>query len=98
MKSFNVKVGEPCDYSGYDRNNWTPRTSEHHRHFSLKYKEANTRKERGIIEHQTGVRYSILTELPYFDCVRLHVVDPMHNLLLGTSKRMMHVWLDSGLT
>lgn len=39
----------------------------------------------------------MLTELPYFDCVRLHVVDPMHNLLLGTSKRIMNIWTDFGL-
>ena len=48
-------------------------TSEHHRFFSLKYKGCKTRKDRANIEKQTGVRYSVLTELPYFDCVRLHI-------------------------
>ena len=33
--------------------------------------------------------------LPYFNCVRFHVIDPMHNLYLGTSKYIMkNIWLD----
>ena len=33
--------------------------------------------------------------LEYFDCVRFHIVDPMHNLFLGTAKHIMkNVWLD----
>lgn len=56
LKSFVVKVGKPCDYSGYDRKNWEPRTSEHHKLNSMKYKETSTRKDRARIELQTGVR------------------------------------------
>ncbi len=29
---------------------------------------------------------TLLLELPYYDIVRCHVIDPMHNLLLGTAK------------
>lgn len=83
LKSFNVRVGAPSDYSGYDRNDWTSRTNEHHRCHSEKYREAKTLTQRLKIENETGVRYTVLTKLPYFDCVRQHVVDPMHNLLLG---------------
>lgn len=32
------------------------------------------------IQHEAGVRYSELLRLPYFDIVRFHLVDPMHNL------------------
>lgn len=33
--------------------------------------------------------------LPYFDCVRFTVVDPMHNLFMGSAKHIMqNVWLD----
>ena len=36
----------------------------------------------------------MLQELEYFDCIRYFVVDPMHNLYLGTAKHMMkNVWL-----
>ena len=32
--------------------------------------------------------------LEYFDCVRFHLIDPMHNLFLGTAKHVMKtVWL-----
>lgn len=37
-------------------------------------------------------RYSDLLRLPYFDIIRCHLVDPMHNLFLGTSKRMISLW------
>ena len=30
-KKFNVRFGEPTDYGGFDRENWTPRTVEKHR-------------------------------------------------------------------
>ena len=34
--------------------------------------------------------------LPYFDCVRFHIIDPMHNLFTGTAKHLMkNIWLDS---
>lgn len=39
-----------------------------------------------------GVCYSILLELPYFDPIRFHVIDPMHNLLLGSAKHVMETW------
>ena len=33
--------------------------------------------------------------LPYFDCVRFHIIDPMHNLFTGTAKHLMkNIWLD----
>ena len=35
--------------------------------------------------------------LPYFDVNRNHVIDPMHNMYLGTAKHMIKVWKDSGL-
>ncbi len=49
------------------------------------------------LESASGVRYSILLTLPYFDPVRYTVIDPMHNLFLGTGKHSFKVWLDQGL-
>ena len=40
-----------------------------------------------------GVHYSALCKLNYFDCVRFHVIDPMHNLFLGTAKYVL--WHDN---
>ena len=52
------------------------------------YCNANSKAEQDRIMHDCGVRYSALLRLPYLDPVRFHVVDPMHNLLLGTSKQV----------
>ena len=42
-----------------------------------------------------GARFSVLQELGYFDCIRFLVIDPMHNLYLGTAKNMMkNIWLN----
>ena len=32
----------------------------------------------------------------YFNCIGYHIIDPMHNLFLGTAKQIMkNVWTDS---
>ncbi len=49
------------------------------------------------IEREHGLRYSVLLELPYFDVVRHSVIDPMHNLLLGTAKHILSIWVSEGL-
>ena len=45
-----------------------------------------------------GVHYSGFCELEYFDCVRFHVIDPMHNLFLGTAKYVFKVWAENVFT
>ena len=40
------------------------------------------------------MKYSIITELSYFDPIRFTIIDPMHNLFLGTAKNVMKkIWL-----
>lgn len=47
------------------------------------------------LEQRYGTRYTELMLLPYFDCVRFHIIDPMHNLFTETAKHIMkNVWLD----
>jgi len=31
------------------------------------------------------------------DVVRCHIIDPMHNLLLGTAKHIMKIWTTNGI-
>ena len=71
LKSFSIRVGAPSNYGGYDRDLWMPRTDEHHRHFSEKYQNTNTGVERKKIEIESGVRYTVLTRLPCFNCVSI---------------------------
>lgn len=71
---------------------WTQGTNE-----AMKYSSCVTKSERSEIERRSGVRYSYLLELPYFNAPRMCVVDPMHNLLLGASKMMVELWKSSGI-
>ena len=47
------------------------------------------------IESDVGGRYSVLMKLPYFQPIRFSVIDPVHNLFLGTGKHMMEIWLST---
>lgn len=64
-----------------------------HKQFANKYMETKTKAEQKALEREHGCRYSVLLDLPYFDMIRYTVVDPMHNLLLGTAKHMLSVWV-----
>ena len=40
----------------------------------------------------------MLVKLPYFDAPCMAIVDPMHNLFLGSAKHILKdVWIDNGL-
>ena len=84
--------GEKADYTNTDRSQWTPRNLQEHKQIALSHKCCKTQAARESIEKQFGIRYSILNELPYFDPPRMCIIDPMHNLLLGTAKHMIEVW------
>jgi len=48
-----------------------------------KYRTANSKHAADSIAKVSGVRYSELSRLPYFNTVDNFLVDPMHNLFLG---------------
>ena len=85
------------DYSGYDRENWQERNLSEHRRQAINYTQAQTKSEQKLIESEYGIRYSALLELPCFDPIRFAVVDPMHNLYLGSGKHAIQVWIDQGI-
>ena len=85
------------DKSGFDRENWTLRDRDTHRRHANDHRSAKTQSARKAIEREYGCRYSVLLELPYFDPVVMCIVDPMHNLLLGTAKHVMPVWKEESL-
>ena len=53
--------------------------------------------ERKEIVKETGARYSELHRLPYYDPIRMHTIDPMHNLYLGTAKHVFVTWINIGV-
>lgn len=93
-KTFNIGgIGVPNDYSGFEP--CELRNIVEHRRQIDEISAQSTQELRNSTESSYGSRYSELLRLPYFDCVRFTVVDPMHNLFLGTAKHMMEIWLDS---
>ena len=95
LKKFPGGFGEKRDYSGFDSNSWSPRTNEEHRRQATKISRSKTNAERNSIGQNSGIsHYSVLLELEYFDVIRFCTVDPMHNLFLGTSKKMFQLWND----
>ena len=98
LKQFPTEVfGQKPDFTGTERSSWPPRDIESHRQHSLEHKNCNTLTDQKKIERDYGCRYSVLLELPYYDIIKFCVIDPMHNLLLGTAKHILSVWLSIGV-
>ncbi len=93
MKAFPTSgFSEATDYGGFDREMWPLRDMKTHYENALLAKNAVTKTARTAIESKVGLRYSELLRLPYFNIVRCHMIDPMHNLFLGTAKHVTTLW------
>lgn len=98
LKSFlPASFGLKSDYSGFNRNFWPKRDLKDHKEQGMKWKHAITLAQRHEIEREYGVRYSELLRLPYFDTIRFTVIDPMHNILLGSAKHIVVLWKSMGI-
>ncbi|PKC04556.1 hypothetical protein RhiirA5_295220, partial [Rhizophagus irregularis] len=53
---------------------------------ALGWRWYNSNASRKRFVKQTGVRWSELFRLPYFDSIRFTIIDPMHCLFLGIAK------------
>ncbi|XP_077866348.1 uncharacterized protein LOC144354095 [Saccoglossus kowalevskii] len=85
--------GEKINFGGFEPVNH--RHNLRHRHQAEQVSNATTKAQRDRLSTKYGSRYTALLKLQYFDCVRFHVVDPLHNLFLGTGKYIMkNVWLN----
>ena len=85
LKEFTGGVGSK-DYSGFDRQKWTERTREIHNANAFRINNLTTVTAIENAESSSGCRYSELLMLPYFDAPKMLIIDPMHNLYLGTAK------------
>ena len=93
LKNF-PKVGDHVYFCGFDRETWDLRSHDIHCYQARKTLTAHTKAARKAIEKESGARYSILYELPYYDAIRFANIDSMHNLFLGTAKHIMTLWKD----
>lgn len=87
LKCFPGSVGE-MNYSGFNRREWIERKSEDHRKCVERLMKCKSKSSRAKLLTELGCRCSALLDLPYFDPIRMHVIDPMHNLFLGSGKQI----------
>jgi len=83
------------DFSGVDVG--FPRTHDEHKKNATDTLKATTPSRKSELELDKGSRFTVLMNLKYYDCVRFSIIDVMHNLYLGTAKRILRFWLDSNL-
>lgn len=76
------------------RDTWPKRNHTIHCKYARKGLTARTKEARKQLEWKFCARYSVLFELPYYDATWFAVIDPMHNLYLGTVKHLMSIWKD----
>ncbi|EXX62874.1 hypothetical protein RirG_157680 [Rhizophagus irregularis DAOM 197198w] len=70
-----------------DMEDWfVARDSNEHLQNALDWRWCNSDTSRKRFVKQTGVRWSELLRLPYFDPIRFTIIDPMHCLFLGIAK------------
>lgn len=93
LKTF-PRVGDHTDCLGFDRDTWPKRNHTIHCEYAFKGLTARTKEARKQLEWKFGARYSVLFKLLYYDAIRFAVIDPMHNLYLGTAKHVMSIWKD----
>ena len=74
---FLVQLVRRVIYSGFDMSLWIPRNYASHMDTIRKILACNTQSSINALETEGGVKYSVLTELPYFDPIRFTVIDPM---------------------
>ena len=81
------------DFSGVDIG--SARNHDNHKKNALKTLNASTQSAKDSLELESGSRFTQLMYLPYYDCIRSAIINPMHSLFLGSAKRIMQKqWFD----
>ena len=84
------------DFAGSDTG--CLRTHDDHKTNAIKTLKAVTQTERNLLESQCGSRFTELMHLPYYNCIRFSIIDPMHNMFLGTTKRLLqNQWIGDNI-
>ncbi len=96
-KVFSGRVSEQRNYGGFNTAQWKPRTVSDHRKCVNKILKAQTKTAAEKLESECGYRYTVLLDLPYFDTIKFHVIDPMHNLFESTARNVFKMWVETEL-
>ena len=96
FKYFVGGFGDKKDFSGFqDRASWPKRGRVGHKRNCEKLQNCRSQSEYNRRSREFGVHYSSLCKLEHFECVNFHIIDPMHNLLLGTAKYVFKLWAEN---
>ena len=87
LRRPNAKGGWTASYTDFTA--CPPRTRESLAAQAAQYRQCETKKGAEALASRTGVRYSPLLELPYFDLARFIIVDGMHALYIGVMKLLI---------
>ncbi|KAF6741770.1 hypothetical protein DFP72DRAFT_861523 [Ephemerocybe angulata] len=89
-----ITQANKSDPAAFQKNGFRARTDVEHRLAGSQYAELKTDATRKAFVEQNAARWSEFARLPYFDLVKMVVIDPMHNLLLGLVKtHFYHIWV-----
>ncbi|KAF7771841.1 hypothetical protein Agabi119p4_6152 [Agaricus bisporus var. burnettii] len=81
------------DKDNVDIHQFSPRDFSSHFDFAQQWRDAQTLKEQEIIFDQSGVRWSELLRLPYWDPTSYATIDSMHCFYLGIlHHHVLKVW------
>jgi hypothetical protein len=72
-----------------------PRGLADHREAAEEWRNARTKKEQARVAQSTGVKYSVLLQLDYWNPIRHVVVDSLHCFWLGICRTLMKKWRDN---
>jgi len=75
------------DIDTFDYQSWVSVSVEEHRAAAEQWRDLPSEKERDQLFEQTGIRWSELLRLPYWDPTKYLVIDSMHAFLLGLFQR-----------
>lgn len=73
--------------ASFDIASWKRRTPEEYLAAAERWRSCSNQKERDAELAESGIRWSELLRLPYWNPIRHGVVDSMHNLFLGNVQR-----------
>ena len=62
---------------------------------SVRFRRCQT--EVNAVVRNTGAKYSVQFQLPYYDAVRFVIIDPVQLLFLGLAKTTLKVWKEKEL-
>ncbi|KAJ3501185.1 hypothetical protein NLJ89_g9453 [Agrocybe chaxingu] len=75
------------DIDNLDYESWTSRSANERRVLAEEWRDAGSEKERDELYESTGIRWSELLRLPYWDPTRFVMIDSMHGFLLRMFQR-----------